>query len=190
MPYRLTKIYTRKGDKGLTRIGKNQIPKDDALIEALGTIDELNSTLGVILAHQIKDAAIATQLSKIQNDLFNFGGELYLPEYHAITKEVVQQLEQTLDEWNAKLPPLKDFLLPGGNVKSAMAHLARTVCRRAERSLVTLNRRKTLSNQEMLRYINRLSDLLFVAARLLAQETHAEEKIWQHSKEPPQESEK
>lgn len=180
MPYRLTKIYTRKGDKGYTRIGKEQISKDDALIDALGTIDELNSSIGLIIAYEIKNQAIAAQLRQIQNDLFNLGGELYLPEHIAITARHVEQLEQILDEWNSQLPPLKDFLLPGGNPKSAAAHLARTICRRAERCLVTLNRKRKLHNPEMLRYINRLSDLLFVIARTLAQETHEKEQIWEH----------
>lgn len=180
MPYRLTKIYTRKGDKGYTKIGKHKVPKDDALIEVLGTIDELNSALGLILAHAIENKSIEQTLKKIQNDLFNLGGELYLPEHIAIKNKHVEELEKLLDEWNANLPALKDFLLPGGNPKSAAAHLARTICRRAERCLVRLNRKKSLKNPEMMRYLNRLSDLLFVIARLLAQETRETEEIWEH----------
>lgn len=180
MPYRLTKIYTRKGDKGYTKIGKQQIPKDDVLIETLGTIDELNSMIGLIIAHGIENKAIEQVLTQIQNELFNVGGELYLPEHVAITHKNVEQIENYLDEWNEKLPPLKDFLLPGGNLKSAATHLARTICRRAERCLVKLNRKRKLSNTELIRYINRLSDLLFVTARMLSQETHAKEQIWQH----------
>lgn len=183
MPYRLTKIYTRKGDKGTTKIGSQRIPKDDALIEMLGTIDELNSSIGLIIANKIENKSIENKLKQIQNDLFNFGGELYLPEHPVITNQHVEALEHILDEWNASLPSLKDFLLPGGNVKSATAHLARTICRRAERCLVTLNRKTVLKNPEMMRYLNRLSDLLFVIARLLAQETQEKEQIWQHNHE-------
>lgn len=180
MPYRLTKIYTRTGDKGYTTLGDKQLPKDDALIEALGTIDELNSTIGFIVSLQIQTPDIEPCLTQIQNDLFDMGGELYLPERITITPEKIAYLETRLDQWNATLPPLKEFLLPRGNTKSAASHIARTVCRRAERTLVRLHRQTPLGNTEMLRYLNRLSDLLFVLARMLAKEDKTEEKLWEH----------
>lgn len=182
MGYRLTKIYTRTGDEGYTTLGENRLSKDDLLIEALGTIDELNSALGMIFAFQIKTPDIADALTQVQNDLFDMGGELHLPQRLVITEDKVILLEQILDAWNSKLPPLKEFILPRGNPKSAAAHLARTICRRAERALVRFHRQVTLANPQMLRYLNRLSDLLFVAARLLALETHETETMWDHER--------
>src|SRR5579871_3721756 len=122
MPYRLTKIYTRKGDEGYTTLGDKKISKDDLLIEAIGTIDELNSSIGMIIALKIKDSEIKNNLTQIQNELFDLGGELHLPERIAITAENVSRLEQMLDHWNKTLPPLKEFLLPRGNPPSASAH--------------------------------------------------------------------
>lgn len=183
MPYRLTKIYTRKGDEGYTTLGDKRISKDDLLLEALGTIDELNSMLGLIIAQKIKNKNIKKQLTQIQNELFDLGGELHLPEHVAINKDHVTNLEHMLDEWNSTLPPLKEFLLPRGNPKSAAAHVARTVCRRAERALVRLHRQVPLQNIELLRYLNRLSDVLFVAARMLARESDEEELMWEHERE-------
>lgn len=180
MPYRLTKIYTRKGDEGFTTLGDKRISKDDLLIEALGTVDELNSVIGFIVALQIKNKEIENCLTQIQNTLFDLGGELHLPERVVITAEKVTHLEHMLDAWNKTLPPLKEFLLPRGNAKSAASHVARTVCRRAERCIVRLHRQVTLNNPEILRYLNRLSDLLFVIARLLARESDEEEILWEH----------
>jgi cob(I)alamin adenosyltransferase len=180
MPYRLTKLYTRKGDEGFTSLANRPISKDDLLIEALGTIDELNSTIGFIISLKIEDKEIEHCLTHIQNDLFNLGGEMHLPERIVITAEKVTQLEEYLDRWNNTLPPLKEFLLPRGNSKSAASHVARTVCRRAERCMVRLHRQVTLNNPEMLRYLNRLSDLLFVIARLLARESDEKELLWEH----------
>ncbi len=182
MPYRLTKIYTRKGDEGYTTLGDKPVSKDDLLIEALGTIDELNSVIGLIISQKINDKNIETRLTKIQNDLFDLGGELHLPERITITPEKVAELEHALDTWNKTLPPLKEFLLPRGNPKSAAAHVARTVCRRAERCMVRLHRQVTLNNPVMLCYLNRLSDLLFVIARMLARESEEQELLWDHSK--------
>ena len=182
MPDRLTKIYTRKGDLGYTTFGDKPISKDDLLIEAIGTIDELNSAIGLVVALQCKDNVIENCLDRIQNDLFNLGGELHSPEHIAITAEKVTQLEQQLDAWNKTLPPLKEFLLPRGNQLSAACHLARTVCRRAERCLVRLHRQTTLNNLEMLRYLNRLSDVLFVMSRILSRETNEKEMMWDHVK--------
>jgi cob(I)alamin adenosyltransferase len=182
MPYRLTKIYTRTGDQGFTMLGDKQISKDDLLIEALGTIDELNSTIGFIISQQIKMPDIETCLTQIQNELFDLGGEMHMPEHIAITPEHVTRLENWLDGWNKTLPPLKEFVLPRGNPACAATHIARTVCRRAERCIVRLHRQVTLTNTEILRYLNRLSDLLFVIARVLARETSAEEKLWEHER--------
>jgi cob(I)alamin adenosyltransferase len=179
MSYRLTKIYTRKGDQGFTTFGDQHLPKDDLLIEVIGTLDELNSSIGLIISLHIKDSAIENCLTQIQHDLFHLGGELHTPEHKMIDANKITQLENLLDEWNHTLPPLKEFLLPRGNPPSAACHVARTVCRRAERCLVRLHRQIPLSNTEMLRYLNRLSDLLFVVARKLAEETHEKEVLWE-----------
>jgi cob(I)alamin adenosyltransferase len=179
---RLTKIYTRKGDEGYTTLGDNRVSKDDLLVEAVGTIDELNSVIGWVLSLQIKNNDIVNGLTQVQNDLFDMGGELHLPIHKVITAEKVTHLEQLLDAWNSTLPPLKEFLLPRGNIKSAASHVARTVCRRAERCLVRLHRQVTLNNTEMLRYLNRLSDLLFVVARMLGNETDEKEILWDHER--------
>jgi cob(I)alamin adenosyltransferase len=148
MPYRLTKLYTRKGDTGYTSLADKSVSKDDLLIEALGTIDELNSVIGFVISLQIIDKEIEQCLTQIQNDLFDMGGELHLPERVAITPEKITQLEKSLDGWNQSLPPLEEFLLPRGNSKSAASHVARTVCRRAERCMVRLHRQVALSNPE------------------------------------------
>jgi len=119
MPYRLTKIYTRKGDEGYTHLGKKRLSKDDVLIEAIGTIDELNSVIGLIVSFPIQDEKMIACITQIQNDLFDLGGELYLPEHPAITADKVTQIEHFLDDWNKTLPPLKEFLLPRGNPPTA-----------------------------------------------------------------------
>lgn len=181
MSYRLTKIYTKKGDSGYTVLGDKPLSKDDLLVEAVGTIDELNSFIGLIIAQKIQDATIKTCLQRIQHDLFDLGGELHRPEQVVMTPEKVSTLEKQLDTWNATLAPLKEFILPGGGVASATCHVARTVCRRAERCVVRLHRQVTINNIEILRYLNRLSDLLFVCARILAREIHEEETLWEHS---------
>jgi cob(I)alamin adenosyltransferase len=179
---RLTKIYTRKGDAGYTTLGDNRISKDDLLVEALGTLDELNSSIGLVIALHIADKDIEKNFTQIQNDLFDMGGELHLPKYVVITPEKVTHLEHMLDAWNKTLPPLKEFLLPRGNPTSAACHLARTICRRAERCMVRLHRQVPLHNTELLRYLNRLSDVLFVAARILARESHEKEVLWDHER--------
>jgi cob(I)alamin adenosyltransferase len=184
MPYRLTKLYTRKGDEGYTILGDKPLSKDDLLVEALGTVDELNSAIGLIISFKITDKEIENHLTQIQNDLFDLGGELHLPQRIAITKEKVTQLENILDKWNDSLPPLKEFLLPRGNAKSASSHMARTICRRAERCMVRLHRQVALNNVEILRYLNRLSDLLFVVARMLARESDEQELLWEHERKP------
>jgi len=182
MPYRLTKIYTRQGDDGFTVLGDKQISKDDLLVELMGTIDELNSTIGFILSQNIHDKEIEQCLTQIQNELFDMGGELHLPTHLVISAEHVTRLENWLDGFNSTLPPLKEFVLPRGNPGAAATHVARTVCRRAERCAVRLHRQVTLYNPQILRYLNRLSDLLFVIARRLARETDSEEKLWEHER--------
>ncbi len=183
MSYRLTKIYTKKGDDGTTSLdARNRVSKDSTRVEVVGTIDELNSMIGLILAFDVTNSQIKISLQQIQQDLFNLGGELCPPHHPVISAEKISQLELWIDEWNATLPPLKEFILPGGNPKSATCHLARTICRRAERILVTLHSEETL-NPEILRYVNRLSDVLFVAARMLAKESKSEEILWDHKKQ-------
>lgn len=182
MGYRLSKIYTRTGDRGTTSLdGKNRVSKSHVRVEAIGNIDELNSAIGLIISFNLEHPDIETSLFRIQQQLFNLGGELCPPHNQAITAENITQLEKDLDRWNEELPPLKEFILPGGNPKSATCHLARTICRRAERTLVSLFEEEPF-NPEILRYINRLSDLLFVAARVLARETHSQEILWEHER--------
>ncbi len=179
MGNRLSKIYTRTGDDGTTGLGDgSRTPKDSARVAAYGSVDELNSTLGVLLATPGVPPAIAAELTRIQHALFDLGGELCIPGMEVIVQSEIDWLEQTLDAHNASLPPLRDFILPGGTPAAAMCHLARTVCRRAERETVTLSRQEEVRG-EALRYLNRLSDLLFVIARLLARTGGASEVLWQ-----------
>ena len=182
MSYRLTKIYTRKGDEGYTSLRDERLSKDDLLVEAIGNLDELNSAIGLMASFGIKDASISSSIKKIQNELFDVGGELHIPSHPVITAEHVTRLEETLDAWNATLPPLKEFLLPRGHSSVAACHLARAICRRTERSLVRLHRQVPLHNLELLRYLNRLSDVLFVLARMLAAENHEQEVMWDHER--------
>lgn len=185
MAYRLTKIYTRTGDDGNTGPKDRRISKGDLLIEALGTVDELNAWIGFVLSCSVKNTTMANALVLVQHQLFDLGGELYMPEHVAITAEKVTGLEQQLDALNEQLPPLTDFLLPGGGTMAAALHVCRTVCRRAERCVVRLNEQSRLSNPEILRYLNRLSDLFFVMARALGQKAQEKEMVWQHDKHKP-----
>jgi cob(I)alamin adenosyltransferase len=173
----LSRIYTKTGDDGTTALGdQSRVPKDDIRITAIGTVDELNSTLGLLLAHHPGIAEWAI-LRQIQNDLFDVGADLCCPAAQneepgkklRVTASEVTRLEQTIDHLNARLKPLTSFVLPGGGPASAWCHLARTVCRRAERDVVTLCKRDQL-NPLVLIYLNRLSDLLFVLARKLNQD--------------------
>ena len=182
MGYRLSKIYTRQGDNGKTGLGDNtRVAKDHIRVEAYGTIDELNSVIGVVLASEDVPTDICTALGKIQHELFEIGGELCLPGYSVMTKEHTTWLEQTLDKLNSDLPPLTDFILPGGNVAAANCHLARTICRRAERRMVSLMLEEEI-NPSAISYINRLSDLLFVMARTIARQNGGKEVLWQHDR--------
>lgn len=180
MAYRLSKIVTKTGDDGTTQLepGK-RIPKNHMRIQALGDIDELNSALGIVLACNISYKEIHTTLQHIQHDLFYLGGELCPPFRESITAKNVLALEEMISTYNNTLPPLIEFILPGGNLASSHCHLARTICRRAERSLVALHHDEGLS-KIILQYINRLSDLLFVFARVLARETSTEEIQWEN----------
>lgn len=184
MGYRLTKIYTRTGDDGKTNLGdKNRISKHHPRIEALGTLDELNCTIGLMLSYHIIHHDIHTIFEQIQHQLFDLGGELCPPYREVIQAEHIKNLEAIIDRWNAELPPLREFLLPGGTPASAACHMARAVCRRAERCLVSLADNETI-NPQGLRFINRLSDVLFVAARILTKEMQHPETLWEHNTKP------
>jgi len=179
MGNRLSKIYTRTGDKGTTGLGDgSRVDKDSLRVATFGTIDELNSMIGLVLVADI-DEPVRTCLTRTQHELFDLGGELCMPGSALIPGGFVEQLETDLDHFNEDLPPLKDFVLPGGTEAAARCHLARTVCRRAERLMVALAKIEDI-NEVSLRYLNRFSDLLFVIARLLARADGGSEVIWVH----------
>jgi len=183
MGNRLSKIYTRTGDDGTTGLGDgSRTVKDGTRVVAYGTTDELNSILGMLLALQVPDN-IRAVLHEIQHHLFDLGGELCIPGHQAIQDSHIVWLEQTLDHFNDTLPPLKDFILPGGTQAAATCHLARTVCRRAERCIVTLQRDESVPPFSM-KYLNRLSDLLFVVARVLSRHEGGGEVLWQKDRPP------
>lgn len=177
----LNKIYTRTGDDGSTGLGDGaRVSKDSARVTAYGTVDEANSAIGIVLACEIPEP-IRNVLVAVQHQLFDLGGELCIPGHAAIFDADIQALEDTLDRFNADLPPLKDFILPGGGMAAAQAHLARTICRRAEREVVTLSHHDAV-RPEAIRYLNRLSDLLFVLCRVLARESGHGEVLWRHDR--------
>ena len=185
MGNRLSKIYTRTGDDGTTGLGDGtRVPKDSARVEAYGTTDELNSVLGVLLAVPGLPEAVSALLTEVQHELFDLGAELCIPGHTVITADHVTRLEKALDEFNDPLPPLKEFILPGGGPAAAACHLGRTVARRAERRAWTLARAEAV-NPEVLRYLNRLSDLLFVLARVLARHERGTEVLWRHERGKP-----
>jgi len=180
---RLSKIYTRTGDDGSTGLGDgSRVDKDSPRVAAYGTVDELNSLIGVVLACTLPEAVRAL-LVGVQHQLFDLGGELCIPGHAAIHDADVAHLEQRLDAFNADLPPLKDFILPGGGMAAAQSHVARSVCRRAERLLVSLARLEPV-RPEAIRFLNRLSDLLFVIARVLARDSGEGEVLWRHERRP------
>jgi len=180
MGNRLSKIYTRTGDDGSTGLGDGQrVPKDSPRVDAYGEVDELNSAIGLILATDELRPDIADCLTRIQNQLFDLGGELCIPASKVMTSDSVKGIEATLDDFNADLPPLKDFVLPGGTREAAACHLARTICRRAERRTWELARTEDV-NEYSLKYLNRLSDLLFVMARVLNRHAGRDEPLWGH----------
>lgn len=181
MGNRLSKIYTKTGDDGTTGLGDGtRVAKDSARVNAYGTVDELNSALGLVLANDIPER-IREVLTQAQHDLFDLGGELCIPGMAMIGDGDVIRIESTLDAFNDALPPLKDFILPGGGTAASHCHLARTICRRAEREVVTLSHHDAV-RPEAIRYLNRLSDLLFVLARVLARESGHGEVLWQHER--------
>jgi cob(I)alamin adenosyltransferase len=181
MGNRLTKIYTRTGDAGSTGLSDGaRIAKDHPRIEAIGAIDELNSTIGIVLAHA-PPASLDSMLTNIQHTLFDLGGELSMPGTTCISGEQVTRLEQWLDTLNADLPPLKEFILPGGSSTAAACHLARAICRRAERRLHTLSQGEAV-NPAAAGYLNRLSDLLFVIARELNRVAGKPDVFWRHER--------
>ena len=181
MGNRLSKIYTKTGDDGTTGLGDGtRVAKDSARVTAYGTVDEANSAIGVLLATEVPEA-IRDQLVSIQHQLFDLGGELCIPGHAAIDDADVARLEQWLDAHNAGLPALKDFILPGGGEAAARCHLARTIVRRAEREAVTLSHHDAVRPQAI-RYLNRLSDLLFVLSRVLARADGYGEVIWNHER--------
>ncbi|MEH6470232.1 MAG: cob(I)yrinic acid a,c-diamide adenosyltransferase [Halopseudomonas sp.] len=183
MGNRLSKIYTRTGDTGTTGLGDgSRIDKDDQRIEAIGDIDELNSCVGLLCCELVETDPLQADLYEVQQNLFNLGGELSVPGYALVDDQHILQLEQLLDSLNAELPPLKDFILPGGNRAASACHLARSICRRVERRVVTLARQHEVRPQCQ-SYLNRLSDLLFVAARLLARRDGGQEVLWRHRAE-------
>jgi len=178
MGKRLSKIYTRTGDDGTTGLGDGtRVAKDSLRVDAYGTVDEANSVIGVVLACASIPKNIAALLTEVQHDLFELGGELCIPGHSAITDEFVSRLESQLDDLNKDLPSLKEFILPGGGEAAAACHLARTIVRRAERGVTTLTAQETV-RPEVLRYLNRLSDLLFVIARVLSRLENGQEVLW------------
>ena len=182
MGNRLSKIYTRTGDDGTTGLGDGQrVPKDHARVEAYGAVDELNSTIGVLLAAPELPTVVFDCLTEIQHELFDLGGELCIPGSTAIKAEQVERLERELDAFNEPLPPLKDFILPGGGPMAAACHVARTVARRAERRVWTLAKLETV-NLAASHYLNRVSDLLFVIARVLSRHERGSEVLWRHDR--------
>ncbi|MFP4610744.1 MAG: cob(I)yrinic acid a,c-diamide adenosyltransferase [Thiohalophilus sp.] len=181
MGNRLSKIYTRTGDQGETGLGDgSRVSKTHPRVETFGTVDELNSLIGMILAHELPQE-VRDCLVAIQHDLFDLGGELSVPGYEAVDASYTERLEQELDAFNDKLPDLKEFILPAGGIATSTCHLARAVCRRAERDAVALAATEAI-NPAGLIYLNRLSDLLFVIARVLARFENGEEVLWQPGK--------
>jgi cob(I)alamin adenosyltransferase len=177
MGHRLSKITTRTGDQGETGLGDgSRVPKDSPRIAALGEVDELNSAIGVVLAEPIPEA-VREVLTAIQHELFDLGSEIAVPGYTAVTAAHVARLEGLVESLNSDLAPLKEFILPGGTRGAALAHLARTVCRRAERSVIALARVETVSNVARV-YLNRLSDLLFILGRVINREAGAGDVLW------------
>ncbi|MBI2277550.1 MAG: cob(I)yrinic acid a,c-diamide adenosyltransferase [Dechloromonas sp.] len=178
---RLSKIVTRTGDAGTTGLGDgSRTTKDSLRIDAMGEVDELNSSLGVLLCEELPDP-VRSALLDIQNDLFDLGGELCLPGMEVIKDVQVERLEQQVEIFNADLTMLKEFILPGGTRPAALAHLSRTVCRRAERAIVKLSTAEAVSSAAR-RYVNRLSDLLFILGRVLNRAGGRGDVLWQKGK--------
>lgn len=178
MGHRLSKIYTRTGDDGSTGLGDgSRVAKDSQRMQCIGIVDELNSGIGLVRAHN-QDKELDETLSRLQHQLFDLGGELSIPGHSMVNASTIDWLEKTLDGYNEQLPMLQEFILPAGGPATASCHLARSICRRAERQLVTLQRDEDVSTVAM-QYLNRLSDLLFVLARVLARAENGTEVLWQ-----------
>jgi len=178
---RLTKIYTRNGDKGKTRLANGEeVSKDSLRVAAYGDIDELNSIVGLVLTEN-PDDKLAAVLSSIQHTLFDLGGELASDGMieGLVTDQHTTSLEKHIDQMNSELPPLEEFILPGGTKSASLLHLSRTVCRRAERSIITLNQSETVA-AEIIQYVNRLSDILFVMARYENHRSGNQEVFWKN----------
>lgn len=191
MGFRLSKIYTRTGDAGETGLGDGRrVPKDHPRVEAIGEVDTLNSQLGLLLAglnEQVQRIPALSEvievLSPCQHRLFDLGGELAMPAYQALNATEVERLEASIDEWNEEVGPLENFILPGGSMLIAQAHVCRSLARSAERRCQHLNAQEPLAGVG-LAYINRLSDLLFVAARVIAKRQGIAEILWQPAPKP------
>jgi cob(I)alamin adenosyltransferase len=182
MGNRLSKIYTRTGDTGTTGLGDGtRVPKTHPRIEACGAVDEANSAIGVLLGYTTIRAEVRACLVRVQHELFDLGAELAVPGYRAIEAKHVQALEEALDRFNEALPPLKEFILPGGPPSAAACHLARAVTRRAERRVWELAQQEVLA-PECAQYLNRLSDLLFVIARVITRDEGRTEVLWEHKR--------
>ena len=179
MGNRLSKIYTRTGDNGTTGLGDgSRINKDSLRVDAMGDVDELNSMIGLMMT-EVVPIYLSHILTQIQHDLFNVGGEICIPNYVILKQSRINELENTIDELNNQLTPLKEFILPGGTKAAAYCHLARTICRRAERKLVELHRNEKVTDIS-LQYLNRLSDLLFVLCRIINKEAGVSDVLWKN----------
>ena len=184
MAHRLSKITTRTGDAGATGLGDGaRVSKDHPRVRALGDVDELNSAIGLLVA-EVLPAEVSALLGDVQHDLFDLGGELSIPGHAMLGDAQVARLDAAIDAWNAELPPLKEFILPGGSRAAALAHLARTVCRRAERSVVALGEREKVSDAAR-QYLNRLSDVLFIAGWRLNRHAGRGDVPWRHERKKP-----
>ena len=191
MADRLSRIYTRTGDRGDTSLADgSRVPKDHPRIEAIGEVDSLNSQLGLLLALLVEQQPMWPGLTEVievltpcQHRLFDLGGELAMPEYQTLTVAEISRLEQAIDAWNEELGPLKDFILPGGSVAIAQAHVCRTAARSAERRCQSLNALEPV-RAECMGYLNRLSDLLFVASRLNGRRQRIGDVLWQPATRP------
>jgi len=181
MGNRLSKIATRTGDKGTTGLGDGtRVDKDSMRVHAMGDVDELNSQIGLLLCEPMPDD-LREELVMIQHDLFDLGGELCIPGYQMIKDEHVERLDGLLEKYNATLPALTEFILPAGSRAASIAHVCRTVCRRAERAIVTLGKTETI-NEHPRQYVNRLSDLMFVLARMLNRFAGGSDVLWRHDR--------
>jgi cob(I)alamin adenosyltransferase len=181
MGNRLSKIATRTGDNGTTGLGDgSRTVKDSVRICAIGDVDELNSNIGLLLSEAMPDE-MRDELVGIQHDLFDLGGELCIPGYQMIKEEHVAKLDALLAKYNATLPALTEFILPAGSRAASLAHVCRTICRRAERSIVTLGKAETIHDHPR-QYVNRLSDLMFVLSRVLNRYAGGSDVLWQHER--------